>query len=225
MSNKFGEIQITENSFNADKPYHFESASHSSRNEIVLPKLVAEAEIRNVVDKWQLAALCTATDFRLSIAPDLADAVYNISDLFREGKVHLATLDRQYAEEFARRADRKAVEGVNNSSDLPPPSSEKAGESGNRAARPRQQVSVRLSFQFASGTVRLHRSPLAAAAHKSPVSRISRVLDTGIVSFSLPALSLWVEFAGQSTVHDRPVEDVTAFLLFNLVRISSVFPR
>jgi hypothetical protein len=144
-------------------------------NRMSLPRLECQAQMSSRLDQWTLFAHCSATDFRLSIAPDVADRIYKLLDLYEDGRVRLVELEKQY------RADLMRQEGSS--------SDHEDAESVNT-----QRVVIRMSYTFKSGKVQLF--PLL-----TEVERIRLTAQAGLVheTVDLPSISLWTDYHGTTS--------------------------
>lgn len=171
---------------------HFTGDFHPSSNRMSLPSVDAKAQMLTTQEKWCFSAHCSATDFKLSLTPDVTDGIFCLMDLYEKGRASLAEFERQYNAEMAKR-DEHHVE----------PSPTK---------RQKQKIFVQMSFTFNSGIVELHR-PLSDAERRSRPSdtrgRMGRLgwHDT----FHLPTISIWMDHGEGQTDADP------ALLVFNAV--------
>ncbi|ORX35037.1 hypothetical protein BD324DRAFT_652754 [Kockovaella imperatae] len=156
---------------------HFSGDFHTSSNRMSLPSLESEAEMASTEDTWMLSAHCAATDFKLSLAPDIADGIFKLTDLYSQGRDRFFDLERHYRTEVATAAERSDSVAVKYEEETVPTS-----------PRKRQRIFIRMSYTFNSGIVELHH-----AGHTEPQKAPKRHLWLDI--FHLPAISLWVDYA------------------------------
>jgi hypothetical protein len=166
---------------------------------MLLPSLEAEAQMSSLPEVWSLSAHLSATDFKLSLAPDVIDGVFKLVDLYESGKERVADLERQYTAEMAKREAVDFVLDKHEDKLTPSP------------ARPRQRIMVRMSYTFKSGLVELHRSPDSPSYSSGYTSRGRQAwLDT----FILPTISVWVDYTGPKPDANNDA-DAMGLLLFN----------
>ena len=207
--------KVADARFDQGAPEHFTGDYHPSTNRMLLPSLDCEAQMSSVPEMWSLSAHVSATDFKLSLAPDVVDGVFKLIDLYDAGKDRLAELERQYRVEMAKREALDSVHAKYDDKPTPSP------------ARKHQQFVVRMSYTFNSGIVELHRSvdsanvqfvnPFAggpAAGGGTPRTRCWH--DT----FVLPTISLWMDYAGPTAGTDGGDEASVGTLVFNSVRVT-----
>ncbi|KAL7425079.1 Macrophage colony-stimulating factor 1 receptor [Cryptotrichosporon argae] len=156
--------------FDQNANEHFAGDFHSTSNRMSLPGVDSRAQMSSETDTWTLAAHCSATDFKLSVTPDIADAVFKLVDMYEQGKTHLVQMSQEYHTEWARRdpAEHSAISPT--------------------SAQPLQRIVVRMSFTFNSGIVEFHRE----VEHKAASRRKTDWHDT----FTLPTVSVWMDYQG-----------------------------
>lgn len=183
---------------------------------MTLPSIEAEAQMSSKPDMWSLSAHCSATDFKLSLAPDVVDGAFQLMDLYDRGKADFARLEKQYREELAR---HELGTGDHTSADVAT-SAPTVSEAEPSPTRSGQKVLVRVSFTFNSGVVELHRSAdqcemirTVAADVRGRSNRIG-----WHDNFTLPSISAWLEFAeaGSQPASDR---DHASSFVFNTVSL------
>ena len=152
-------------------------------------------------DTWTLSAHCAATDFRLSLAPDVADGIFRLMDLYEQGRDRFLELERNYRSEAATATERLDSVALKYDDEVSPTSPRKS-----------QRIIIRMSYTFNSGIVELHRM---VANELKKTSRRTNWLDI----FHLPTISLWVDFAGAKTesLPHTTVENDAAQLIFSCV--------
>jgi hypothetical protein len=202
--------------FDQGAPEHFTGDYHPSTNRMLLPSLDCEAQMSSVPEVWSLSAHVSATDFKLSLAPDVVDGVFKLIDLYEAGKDRLAELERQYRAEMAKREALDSVHAKYDENPAPSP------------ARKHQQIVVRMSYTFNSGIVELHRSvdsanvqfanPFGGGSGGSATPRRGCWHD----SFVLPTISLWMDYAGPTADTKGDDEADVGTLVFNSVSNSMV---
>ena len=196
--------------FDQGIPEHFTGDYHPFINRMRLPSLDSQAQMSSTADAWTLNAHCSADDFKLSLAPDIVDGVFKLLDLYEQGRIQLADLERNYRNEaFTQNAlDAVAIkyDGKKTSS----PSS----------TRYAQRISIRMSYTFNSGIVELHRTPSPGDAlslvETDARGRPGRAAwhDT----FTLPAISVWVDYAGpRSDMDEDDDRENPGVVIFNAV--------
>jgi len=178
---------------------HFTGDYHASTNRMLLPSLEAEAQMSSVPEMWSLSAHASATDFKLSLAPDVIDGVFKLIDLYESGKERVAELERQYSIEMANRNTVDSVNAKYEDSATPSP------------ARPRQRIMIRMSYTFNSGIVDIHRS---INDPSYTTGQTSRGRQASHDTFVLPTISVWVDYAGPKPNANNDA-DAAGVLLFN----------
>ncbi|WRT63262.1 uncharacterized protein IL334_000165 [Kwoniella shivajii] len=186
-------------------PEHFTAEFHETVNCMNLPSIDMECQMSSTPDTWQLSAHCSATDFKLSLSPDIADGIYKLIDLFHHGKERISNLEAQYKSEMAK-YPHESVSSKYDDSASP------------ITARPSQQISVRMSYTFNSGIVELHRevSDSDRRMMNADLKRGRHWHDTVV----LPTVSLWMDYTGpkgNDAISDDS-EESDAVLLFNASR-------
>ncbi|TXT06049.1 hypothetical protein VHUM_03522 [Vanrija humicola] len=182
--------------FDANSKEHYSGAFHTSSNRMALPSIASEAQLTTTNDSWSVMAHCSATDFNLSLTPEIADGIGRLTDLYERGKEHLSVLEQDYRSQLARneRSDSLAVKYEEAVQDT--------------AARPKQRGNVRMSFRFDSGLVELYCPPSGDAkpGPQRSGTRAKYHQDT----FTLPTVSVWVDYTGPS---DKPDEQIGSLLI------------
>ena len=164
-----------------------------------LPSLEAEAQMSSIPEVWSLSAHLSATDFKLSLAPDVIDGVFKLVDLYESGKERVADLERQYTIEMAKREAVDSVQAKYEESLTPSP------------ARPRQRIMVKVSYTFNSGIVDIHRSPDSPSYSLGQTPRGRQAWHD---TFVLPTISQWMDYAGPKPDAENDT-DAQGVLLFN----------
>jgi hypothetical protein len=157
----------------------------------------------STTETWMLSAHCSASDFCLSLAPDVADGVFKLLQLYEEGRQRMLDLEQHYLEEARSRQPSE-------------PTTARIEDSASSIPRHEQRIIVRLSFTFNSGTVELHRMPLAGDRRypmPDPRGRSGKGLwhDT----FTLPTVSIWLDYAGpeMSSTRSHALHDSGALVI------------
>lgn len=154
-------------------------------------------------DSWSLSAHSSASDFKLSLAPDIVEGAFKLIDLYESGKNRLAELEQQYHAELAKRETSESLAAKYEDTPTPSPT------------RQRQRILVRMSFTFNSGIVEIHRSPDSPA---NPFGTTPRGRTAYHDTFVLPTISLWVDYAGPKVdAGNEEDDDGAGLLLFNSV--------
>ena len=153
-----------------------------------LPSIDSEAQMSSNPGVWSLSAHSSATDFKLSLAPDVAEEVYKLIDLYKHGRARIAELERQYRAERAtlELQDSAAAKHEEKQSPIQP--------------RQAQRIMVRMSFTFNSGMVELNQNQNEADRKVGSLDlrgRPSR--PAGCDIFTLPTISVWADYAGPGT--------------------------
>ena len=172
---------------------------------MVVPSIESEAEMSSTHEAWHLSAHCSASDFKLTLSPDISDDVIQLVEIFERGKEKIAKVEAQYKVEVARHAKETIA-------------SKYESPASPSARRQSQRIMVRTSFTFNSGTVELHRdlSDTEKATLSSETRRGRGWHDTVV----LPAVSLWMEYTGpKDEVPLFPQDEGDGSLLFNLVSV------
>jgi hypothetical protein len=171
---------------------------------MLLPSLDSEAQMSSSSDTWSLSAHSSASDFKLSLSPDIVEGAFKLIDLYEQGKSRLADLEKQYRAEMAKRATSDSVAAKYEDTPTPSPS------------RPRQRIMVRMSYTFNSGIVEIHRSPDSPA---NPFGATLRGRSAHHDTFVLPTISVWMDYAGpqMNPTDDDHDEDGAGMMIFNSV--------
>ncbi|WVF66596.1 hypothetical protein IAT40_001336 [Kwoniella sp. CBS 6097] len=163
----------------------------------------SEAQMSSTADTWQLSAHCSATDFKLSLSPEIVDSVYKLIDLFEHGRDRISKLEAQYKTEMAKQAAQETVAAKYEDPTTPV------------SVRTSQRILVRMSYTFNSGIVELHRE-LSESERRSMNNdaRKNRHWHDTVV---LPTVSLWMDYAGPNprAMPSGNPDDDAALLLFN----------
>lgn len=206
--------------FDQGNSKHFQGDLLPSRNRMTLPSIEAEAQMSSKPDVWSLSAHCSATDFKLSLAPDVVDGAFQLLDLYDRGKADFARLEKQYRAELAR---HELGFGDQASADIVATPSPQGGSPEATPVRSGQKVLVRVSFTFNSGLVELHRSAdqcemirTVAADVRGRSNRIG-----WHDNFTLPSISAWLEFAEAGSQSGNEGDAASSFV-FNTVSTESV---
>lgn len=182
------------NGFDAGQPDHFVGDFHVTNNRMTLPKIDSEAQLTSTPQALLVTAHCQATDFKLSLTPDIADGVGKLIDMYELGKGQLEVLEKEYLSEWGRPSTADSH-----------PESLQSKYDAQVASAPSKVVTLRTSFRFDSGLVELHRptSSKAKRTHRSKEPAHDLVI--------LPTVSLWIEYAGPTSQ-----EEMARTLLFNM---------
>lgn len=204
--------------FNPADPAHYDGAKyHHVLNRMVLPSIDAEAQLTSDKERWSVNAHCTASDFKLTLTPDIADSVARLGDMYEEGKAQLSQMEKDYLAEWMK-SDAEPSESVIT----------KYERQDSHAIRPSKQLVVRMSFRFEIGLVELHRHKWhtheqAQAERPTHTRRDSgrTTKETNVKpedgktkrprhdNIALPAISVWMDYSGPGE------EDKVGSLLFN----------
>jgi hypothetical protein len=197
--------------FDSGSSESFQGPYHRSTNYMALPSIEAEAQMNSSPGSLSVTANCTASDFKLSLTPDIADGIARLADLYEHGKEHLSAMERDYRAEWAKFEEPdqpdQSVDTLADKYDLP----------ADHAARTPHKVHVQVSCRFDSGVVELHRT--IAAAHAAKERRMSTHQKAGgrwtkeqhLDRFTLPTVSVYADYSGTENT-----EDHQRTLLFNL---------
>lgn len=194
--------------FDQGVPEYFNGDFKPSINRMSLPSIDSEAQMSSAPGSWVLSAHCSATDFRLSVTPDVAEGVYRLIDLYERGKIRISELEEQYRLELSKREALDSVAAKYEDSQSPV------------SNRPNQRVMVRMSFIFNSGIVELSPSPSEEDRKTMALDlrvRPSRVGQYDV--FTLPTISVWTDYAGPRTdiVEHADGESNQGLLVLNAV--------
>ncbi|WWC90151.1 uncharacterized protein L201_005084 [Kwoniella dendrophila CBS 6074] len=189
--------------FDQSSSEHFTGDFHESLNRMTLPSIDMEAQMSSTPDLWQLSAHCSATDFKLSLSPDITDGIFKLIDLFHHGKERISKLEEQYKSEMAKHP----YESVSAKYDDP---------ASPMTIRPSQRILVRMSYTFNSGIVELHRglSESDRRTMNADLKKSRQWHDTVV----LPTVSIWMDYTGPKAIgkaNSDDTEDNDALLLFN----------
>ena len=170
--------------FDQGIPDHFKGDYHTASNRMSLPLLDTEAQMASTPEFWTLSAHGSATDFKLSLAPDIADGVFKLIDLYEKGQQRVYELEQRYRAEIAKASASDSV------------ALKYEGETSRVSPRQAQRIIMRMSYTFNSGLVEMHHTaapePLSAQGMRP---RRTAWLDF----FQLPAISLWIDYVGQQS--------------------------
>ncbi|WVQ94212.1 hypothetical protein IAU59_001290 [Kwoniella sp. CBS 9459] len=163
----------------------------------------SEAQMSSTAETWQLSAHCSATDFKLSLSPEVVDSIHRLIDLFEHGRDRIYKLEAQYKSEMAKQASQETVAAKYEDPTTPVP------------VRTSQRILVRMSYTFNSGIVELHRE-LSESERRSmnQDARKNRHWHDTVV---LPTVSLWMDYTGPKTssMPSGDADDDAVLLLFN----------
>jgi hypothetical protein len=165
-------VDDTDDSFDQGKAEHFVGDYHPSDNRMIVPLIDSEAEISSEPGMWKMSAHCSATDFKLSLSPSIADSIFRLMSMYHRGKAAIAQLEEEYRNGLAQfgQGDASIAKYVEQSS-IP-------------AKLAAQQILIKMSFTFNSGIVLLSHKPLDKSI------KPDRLV--------LPSISLWVDYTGAS---------------------------
>ncbi|KAK4686556.1 protein CSF1, partial [Tremellales sp. Uapishka_1] len=158
-------------------------------NRMVVPSIDAEAQMSTNNDVWSFSAHCSATDFKLTLAADVAEGIFQLIDLYEKGRERLSDLEQQYRIDMAKLETFETLASKYEADDPSPVSH-----------RPSQKIKVMMSFTFNSGIVELHR-PLSDVDKRLVASDLrGRTARVGTHdSFHLPTISVYVTYAEASS--------------------------
>ncbi|BEI89154.1 uncharacterized protein CcaverHIS019_0205160 [Cutaneotrichosporon cavernicola] len=185
----------------------FQGTYHRSTNYMELPSIEAEAQLTSTPCSLHVSANCTASDFKLSLTPDIADGIARLTDLYEHGKVHLSVMERDYRAEWAKFEEPgQSVDSLAEKYDLP----------SDHDARSPHKVHIQVSCRFDSGVVELHRSKDAAHAAKERRMSVHQktrrwAKEAHLDKFTLPTVSVYADYSSTENI-----EDHQRTLLFNL---------
>ncbi|KAK8844716.1 hypothetical protein IAR55_006566 [Kwoniella newhampshirensis] len=186
--------------FDQSSPEHFTGDFYGASNAMTLPSIESEMQMSSTHDTWQLSAHWSATDFKLTLAPDVADAIFKLMDLFQRGKERISNIEEQYRAEMVKHAQ----ESVSAKYDGP----------ATPVLEPRsQRILVKMSFTFNSGIVELHRE-LSDSERKTMTAEAKKGRswhDTVV----LPTVSVWLDYVGPKRVPIQLEEATDGLLLLN----------
>ncbi|KLT40822.1 hypothetical protein CC85DRAFT_287095 [Cutaneotrichosporon oleaginosum] len=185
----------------------FQGTYHRATNYMELPSIESEAQMSSAPGSLSVIANCTASDFKLSLTPDIADGIARLADLYEHGKEHLSAMERDYRAEWAK------FEGPDQQPDS---LAEKYDLPADHTVGSPQKVHVQVSCRFDSGVVELHRTN--EAAHTAKERRMSTHQKPGrwakeqnLDKFTLPTVSVYADYSGTENTDDHQ-----RTLLFNL---------
>lgn len=165
-------------SFDQNTPTQFAGEYHQTDNFMSLPHIDAEAQMSSTAEEWTLASHACASDFKLTIAPSIVNHVFQLIDMYRQGREHIAQLEKRY---FAEHFPGVAASA---STDIEEP------------AKPTQRIVCRMSFEFQSGAVQLiHHGSAGQPGNRRP----SAIKHDAI---GLPKISLWLDYTGAHREED-----------------------
>ncbi|OCF34831.1 hypothetical protein I316_03376 [Kwoniella heveanensis BCC8398] len=190
-------------SFDQSSTEQFTGDFHESVNCMTLPSIDSEAQMSSTAQTWQLSAHCSATDFKLSLSPEIVDSVYKLIDLFEHGRDRIFKLEAQYRSEMAKQAGQESVSAKYEDPTTPV------------SVRTSQRVLVKMSYTFNSGIVELHRE--MSESERRSMNKDARKNRYWHDTVVLPTVSLWMDYAGPklSSMPSGDPDDEAALLLFN----------
>ncbi|GMK54228.1 hypothetical protein CspeluHIS016_0108140 [Cutaneotrichosporon spelunceum] len=185
----------------------FQGPYHRSTNYMELPSIEVEGQMTSSSDLLHVSANCTATDFKLSLTPNIADGIARLTDLYEHGKEHLSALERDYRAEWAKFEEPdQSSDSLAEKYDLPAEHDEPTPH----------KAHIQVSCRFDSGVVELHRTMDTAKVIKerrmSTHQKASRwAKEVHLDKFTLPTVSVYADYSGM-----RNTEEQQRTLLFNL---------
>ena len=175
--------------FDQSLPTHFAGEYHHTDNMMSLPHIDAEAQMSSSADEWVLAAHSRATDFKLTLAPNIVNHIFQLIDMYEQGREYVTQLEKHYFAE-ASQADAELAQAVQ----------------AEKAAKTAQRIICRMSFEFQSGIVHLvHHGSTGQGGGRRPSYKRHDTLE-------LPKISVWLEYAG-------PHKDVEGTAVVNMVSL------
>ena len=197
--------QVLTSSFDDRDLARYPSPKHTSSNHVSLPRLVVDAVMNSLPDRWHLALSSKSTSFALSVAPDVADGIFLLTDLYHSGRAHVAALESQYLEEIEHYAQQRAMEPDSRSI----PNRTVPTNHDDTSPGVRQEISLKLAFSFEEGSLYFHTD------HRST----ERTQSEG-TEFKLPRVSFWADYKGEPvTGSEAGDRRDTATLLVDMVRL------
>lgn len=194
--------------FDQGVPDHFNGEFHPSTNRMSLPTIDSEAQMSSKPGVWSLSAHSSATDFKLSLSPDVAEDVYKLIHLYKHGKDRIFELEEQYRLEMAELEYQDSVAAKYEEHHSPVTS------------RQTQRILVRMSFTFNSGIVELHPASSKEDRRMSSLGSHGRPLRVGGNDvFILPTISVWTDYAGPKSDSAKMIDTEAnhGVLVFNAV--------
>lgn len=173
-----------------------------------LPSVESEAQMSSTPGLWSLSAHSSATDFKLSLAPDIAAEIYKLIDLYERGKDRISELEHRYRIEVAKLEAQDSVAAKYEDTQSPV------------FSRTAQTIMIRMSFTFNSGIVELNQTLTEEDRRMPPMYlRGGPNRSVGHDIFTLPTISVWTDYAGLKTAIAESNDDSGnhAVLLFNAV--------
>ena len=152
----------------------------------------SEAQMSTTSETWTLAAHSSAKNFKLDLSPSIADSVFRLVALYRQGKEHIATIGQEYKTGLAKFGqDESVVVKYIEQSRIP-------------AKLAEQKIRIRMSFDFESGLVELAHvpftPPFGRADHRfdarDGLASLGRNAAMKPTQIKLPGISAWVDYAG-----------------------------
>lgn len=152
----------------------------------------SEAQMSTTAEAWTVAAHSSAKNFKLDLAPTIADGIFRLIALYRQGKEHITTIGQEYKTGLAKFGqDESVVVKYIEQSHIP-------------AKLAHQKILIRMSFDFESGLVQLAHVPFSAPFGRAdprfdareglpPLGRNTVMKPTQI---KLPGISAWVDYDG-----------------------------
>ncbi|KAF9450414.1 hypothetical protein P691DRAFT_468038 [Macrolepiota fuliginosa MF-IS2] len=168
--------------FRQSEPSDFNGAKHITRNRLVYPEM--KAQLRSVLraDSRQLWVTADVSGFILDLDSTIANYVFSLIDVYRQGKERLERLSTN-----AARSPPSIPEAL-----------EKPALERHYHAIPTSNVFA--SFTFQSGKVRMYSdSALKLYRNRSLSTGVTEladehILEIGAEIFNLPVVSVWAEY-------------------------------
>ncbi|TDL24302.1 hypothetical protein BD410DRAFT_116796 [Rickenella mellea] len=173
--------------FRQSVPAEFSGDVHQTRNRLVYPHMTADVKSESTASSRRIEIASKINGFILDLDPSITGYVFGLIDVYRHGKNSMEKL----ATGLPRMtADSQATTPVNEPS---------AGTQFRTPPTP----SIRASFKFLSGHVRMHSGSERLALSlpdTAPRSRHEFAVDQATDTFKLPELSVWCDFRATPTL-------------------------
>lgn len=204
---QIGELTLNNLRFDAGKVEHYSGIAHSSQNRMDVKVIDSEAQMSTTTEAWTVAAHSSAKNFKLDLAPTIADGIFRLIALYRQGKEHITTIGQEYKTGLAKFGqDESIVVKYIEKSHIP-------------AKLAQQKISIRMSFDFESGLVQLAHVPFSAPFGRADprldaregLAPLGRNVAMKPTQIKLPGISAWVDYDGAAVGS----ADDTATLIIN----------
>ncbi|KAG8700051.1 hypothetical protein FRC09_006205 [Ceratobasidium sp. 395] len=170
--------------FDQSQPGHFNGKTHDVRNRMLYPSM--EADIRSEAKSVarQIWIRAQVSGFEVDLEPSIANYLFSIVDVYRQGRDRIAKLASAYAP--------KSDAGSSIASLAPPVTS-------NTQYSAVLTTNLKASFEFKSGRIRSHTpnvraSDLERSQSLPAFTSESETFEHGVDTLDLPMVTAWLEY-------------------------------